>query len=502
MRLSELNNHSSVVIQCHDNPDADALASGWGVYTYCQKNNIPARFIYGGKFPLQKSNLVLMKETFEIPIEYVSEMEEEIPFLVTVDCQYGEGNVAKFPAKEVAVIDHHRVFGERPKMSEIRSNLGSCATVVWDMLAKEGIDVNEIPNLSTALYYGLMTDTNGFAELNHPLDRDLRDKLDYKKSDITLFRNSNLSLDELKIAGEALKNSEYNAQYCYGLVESQPCDPNILGVIGDMFLEVQGVNACLVYTILKFGVKLSLRSCFREVQANELAAYLAEEIGSGGGSTEKAGGFLDKKLIEDAGYEYTSEGIRALLGKRMETYFTQTEVIYVKDFKGDLTGYPLYTKKELVFGYVDPADMGLVGTEASIRTLEGDIDIILDDDMYIMIGVAGEIYPQKKTAFLKNYKYSDEKYVFSGEYEPSVKNTKTGDSISIIPYAKACLTTAKGKIHAMTLDHRVKLFTSWDEEKYYLGKVGDHLVARYDNPGDVYIVAKHIFDITYEEADQ
>ena len=500
MKLSELINYSEVVIQCHDNPDADALASGWGVYMYCQKNDIPVRFIYGGKFPLQKSNLVLMKDVFDIPIEYVNDIEEEIPFLVTVDCQYGEGNVTKFPAKEVAVIDHHRVSGDLPKMCEIRSNIGSCATVVWDMLSHEGINVNDNTNLATALYYGLMTDTNGFAELNHPLDRDLRDRLIYKKSDISLFRNSNLSLNELKIAGDALRNAEYDSTYRYGMVESQPCDPNILGVIGDMFLEVQGVNSCLVYTILKFGVKLSIRSCDKEVQANELAGYVAEGIGSGGGQTEKAGGFLEKKLIEEAGYEYSSEGIKALLKKKMSDYFTGSEIIYVKDYKGDLSDCPLYVKKELDFGYVDPTDMGLDGTLASIRTLEGDIDVMLDEDMYIMIGVNGEIYPQKEANFLKNYRYSDKKYVFTGEYEPSVKNAKTGDNISIVPFAKSCISTAKGKVFAKQLDHRVKLFTSWDEEKYYLGKPGDFLVSRQDNPGDVYIVAEHIFYISYEEA--
>ena len=48
-----------------------------------------------------------MVNRLEIPIEYVEELTETPELLVTVDCQYGERNVTKFPGRTVAVIDHH-----------------------------------------------------------------------------------------------------------------------------------------------------------------------------------------------------------------------------------------------------------------------------------------------------------------------------------------------------------------------------------------------------------
>ncbi|MCQ2519857.1 MAG: DHH family phosphoesterase [Lachnospiraceae bacterium] len=500
MRLKELLNYSNVVIQTHDNPDADALASGYAVYLYLKENNVPARFIYGGKFPLQKANLVLMKETYDIPIEYVKEIEEP-ELLITVDCQYGEGNVFPFPAKNVAVIDHHRVSRVLPEMNEVRSNLGSCSTLVWDLLRRENIDVNDNPTLATALYYGLLTDTNNFAELSHPLDRDIRDYLRIRRSDIALFRNSNLSLNELKIAGDALGNASYSEVYRYGLVEAQPCDPNILGVISDMFLEVEGVDGCLVYSILNFGVKISVRSCVKEIKGNELADYLATDIGSGGGHIDKAGGFLERDLIEKQGVVYNSDSIRGFLAARMDSYFRDSKIIYAKEGIVDLSGYPKYAKKALHLGYVDPAELGLVGKTVSIRTLEGDVDVLMNDNIYIMIGFDGEVYPQKKEFFLKNNVVSDEPYVFPGEYEPTVKDAKTGIGISVIPYARSCISTGKGTIYAKKLDNRVKVFTSWDEEKYYLGKPGDYLAARTDDPLDVYVIADYVFQATYESVE-
>ena len=68
MRLSELLIYNSIVVQCHDNPDADALASGYGVYTYLKEQGKDVRFVYGGRFRIQKSNLALMISELKIPI--------------------------------------------------------------------------------------------------------------------------------------------------------------------------------------------------------------------------------------------------------------------------------------------------------------------------------------------------------------------------------------------------------------------------------------------------
>lgn len=139
MRLSDLLSYDNIVVQCHDNPDADAIGSGFGVYHYLKSQGKKVRFVYGGRYRIQKSNLVLMVQELNIPIEYEAQLEKP-ELLVTVDCQYGEGNVTHFEAAEVAVIDHHQVGGELPALSEVRSNLGSCSTLVKELYeAEKGI---------------------------------------------------------------------------------------------------------------------------------------------------------------------------------------------------------------------------------------------------------------------------------------------------------------------------------------------------------------------------
>ena len=138
LKLSDFLKYERIVIQCHDNPDADALASGFALRWYLEKQGKKPRFIYGGNSPIAKSNLVLLNENLGINCEYVKTLEAP-ELLITVDCQYGESNVTMFDAKEIAIIDHHQIApGKKlPKLCEIRSGIGCCCTVIWDMMRKE-----------------------------------------------------------------------------------------------------------------------------------------------------------------------------------------------------------------------------------------------------------------------------------------------------------------------------------------------------------------------------
>lgn len=497
LRLSDLTNYSDIVIQCHDNPDADALACGFALKWYLEKQGKKPEFIYGGKYPVQKSNLVLMMKNLGISVRFVKSLDHKPELLVTVDCQYGESNVTKFEADNIAVIDHHQVSGILPELSEVRSNYGSCATVMNELMKKEGIDINEDIDIATAMYYGLMTDTNGFAEVSHPADKDLRDFTRMRNSDIILFKNSNLSCEELKICGEALKDVQYDYEDFYGLVEAKPCDPNILGIISDMLLEVDFVKTCIVYSVMPFGIKISVRSCVKEVKAAELAAFIAKDMGGGGGHLIKAGGFLKKDLLEKNGVVYEEAVLRKYINTRMKAYFANSKIIYAGEHEENLEEYRHYIKREVSVGYVQATHLAKTGMQIMIRTLEGDVEVNVEEDLYIILGVEGEIYPCKREKFEASYRLSDEEYHYPGEYAPEVIDMISGDRIGILPFAKTCIAAGGSGIYAKKLDHRVKVFTEWDQDNYYLGIEGDYLAVRVDDLSDIYVIAGNIFDKTY-----
>ncbi len=497
MILKDLDKYKKITIQCHDNPDADAIGSGYALYEYFRKKGKEVRLIYSGRNQIAKSNLCLMVEHLQIPIEYIPKSYGKIDgLLLTVDCQYGEGNVTKFVADDLAIIDHHQVEVLDVELSEIRSNLGSCSTLVWDMMKEAGYDFKDDLIIGTALYYGLFSDTNQLSEIRNPLDLDLLDAIEYNKSLMTLLRNSNLSLKELEIAGIALIRSIYNDDYRYAIIKAQPCDPNLLGLISDFLLQVDSIDTCVVYNELSDGYKLSVRSCSKEVRACELAEYLTKDIGSGGGHNEKAGGFISMHKYEE---HYKTLHSEAYFSDRMNDYFDHIDIIYAKDYEIDIKDMAMYGKKKLPLGYVKTTDIEAPGTPLTVRTLEGDVDICVDPNIFIMIGIRGEVYPIKQEKFNASYKVIEEPFELHAEYLPTVRRQMDGQSKSILEYAHSCMPTGDVTVYAKSLQQTVKIFTLWDEEKYMLGNEGDFIVVRSDDFHDIYVVEQNIFYETYEK---
>lgn len=499
MTLKDFDLFNSVTIQTHDNPDPDALASAFGLYKYFKTKGKDVEIVYSGRNKIQKANLMLMIQECGIPIKYVKDIEyQPKELLITVDCQYGEGNVTTLKANKVAIIDHHQGLG-KADYQEICPYLGSCSTLVWSLLVKEGINVKEDILLGTAFYYGLMTDTSGFMELNHPLDRDLMDSVEHSKALIKLFSNSNISLEELEIAGQALLHYDFDADNNCSIIRAKPCDPNILGFINDLALQVDEILVSIVYNEMISGYKLSVRSCTIEVKANELADYITSDIGSGGGHIEKAGGYIDKSMFKQKYGE--NKDIDEYLNEIIADYYKNSEIIYAKDYHQDTSDMKTYSKKKIPLGYVDLSNIMENGTNITVRTLEGDVDMKVDGSFYIMIGLKGEVYPISKEKFEKSYDRVDGPYVFEGEYEPTIHDKYHGVVINLIEHAKVCINSGKNKIYAKELDKMVKIFTLWDSEKYYLGKPGDFIACRLDDDSDVYIIEHDIFYKTYEPAD-
>lgn len=505
MRLQDLEVFEQITIQCHDNPDADALGAGYALYCYFLEKGKQVRLVYSGRNRIQKSNLRLMVEELNLPVEYIAPQKAGAikveGLLLTVDCQYGAGNVTGLTGDEVAIIDHHQVEIEDVKLSVITPNLSSCATLVWKMLKEAGYEVTD-EKLGTALYYGLYTDTNQFSELYNPLDMDMRESLPYDKSLITLFRNSNLSLKELEIAGIALIRYSYNDDYEFAVIKAQPCDPNILGLISDFLLQVDIIKTCVVFNENPDGFKLSVRSCVREVNASELAAFLTEDIGSGGGHFEKAGGFISKRRYEEKFPTMHAEGY---FNNRMTEYFDSFELIYSDTFAADVSSMKKYQKQKLPQGYVKADEVLPVGTPITVRTLEGDSNMTVTEDLYIIIGVKGEVYANSRAQFERAYAKTDKKYNYAEcclhpEYEPVIKNREDGKSLVLTEYAKVCISSGDAPIYAKTLEKGVKVFTPWYKGNYMLGRPGDYLAVRSDDLQDVYVVEKDVFAKSYEEA--
>ena len=488
MKLSELTAYKDIAIQCHNFPDADTIACGYAVYKYLRYHGINAKLFYSGPKKITKSNMLIMIKELDIPVEYIDELDHAPELLVTVDCAYGESNVKHFDAKNIAVIDHHICKLEMPPMSEVRSNYGSCSTIIYKMLLDEGFDVDGDIKLSTALYYGLYTDTNSFSELSHAADKDLRDFAKFDMPLITVLKNSVLSCEEMGIAAEALNGCVYMNDIGTAIVEAKPCDPNILGFISDLLLQVDTVSDCVVFCSTGFGYKLSVRSCSNQINASEFVKYITENIGNGGGHADKAGG-----MITDS-----SSGIPVpeIIRQKIISYFKDTDILRAsKD--NHITGLAPYIKQSVTLGYIPSLDIVPEGTEILIRMLEADTTLKASADTYIMVGISGEVYPINKTVFEQKYVPCDELPDMDQEYPPAVIDSVNNIRIPLADRIKGCTSAGGSKILAKQLIRYTKVFTLWDPDHYLYGRPGDYLAMSVNDSKDIYIVRRDIFEKTY-----
>ncbi|NBI69383.1 hypothetical protein D1646_21995 [Pseudoflavonifractor sp. 60] len=345
MRLETLLNYNDIVIQCHDDPDADTIASGFALQKYLESQGKQPKLVYSGPRRISKGNLTKMVKLFHIDIAHTdpSERREDPPeLLITVDCQDGESNVTPLPRRELAAIDHHCAECSGPKgkdtLREVRSDYGACSTILWSMLKDAGFELDRV--LSSALYYGLYMDTVAFKSLAsaHSRDQEMRRELESGELDregIEELKRANLNAETLRILGKAISELHFYHDYHFAVAQAQPCDPNILGVISDQVMEVDGVDLCVSYCLLPEAerkqdaeFKFSVRSYLAGIPASDLAQYIANGLGgNAGGRNTSAGGVLSERALKqeisdvaEIGWDGFSSAVGRLIYRKIADY--------------------------------------------------------------------------------------------------------------------------------------------------------------------------------------
>lgn len=519
MTLTSMLTYDDIVIQCHDDPDADAIASGYVLLKYLESRGKSPRLVYSGRREANKKSLLLMLKELDIPLEYLPKWdrapEDGAELLITVDCRAGQRNVSALPCQNLAVIDHHELgMGEvLPALHEVRTDCGACVTVVWAMLKEAGFAIED-RLLSTALYYGLYMDTQKFKGAEK-LDREMLDALRFDWDIILLLQSADLELDDFRTAGSAFTNLRYHPEHHFVAVAPvDTCAPYMLGVVSDMMMDVHELDVCAAYCILEQEqcVKVSVRCCKRKDRADELVHWLVRGMGNdGGGDRTKAAGRLPLAFLKEScpdGDLLQAAG--ELIYQRLTDYFDtpprrlapRTEAYEperAKEFCREKAA--LYHKKKVPVGYVRAMDLFPLGTEILLRMLEGDIIKRVTPDLCIMVGVDNEVYHTTEENLQKNYDLLDEAFpVDSGSpWTPKVYHAGKKEAKLLAPYAKMCVAKDGTRLWASQLNCRLEVFV-WGD--WHLGEPGDWLVCREDDHQDAYIIQKSIFERTYERAEE
>ncbi len=281
----------TILLQPHDIPDPDAIASSFGLLRLLEHFHIPTEILYVDN--VEKANSKRMMELFDIPMTIKTETKVigKQDLILLIDTQTGHSNVTDLRGQFVGVIDHHKFLGNKNYVyMDVKSSIGACSSIVASYY--KGLAIEPSTQVATALLYGIMTDTDHLVRSQDQLDLEMFYWL-YKLADMTqirYLRMNEIGLEDLEAYTRALQNIEIYGSTCF--VDIGDCNDSLLGTISDMVFTIENVDVIVSYAKREDGVKLSIRSGDVKIKANNLVSYIIDKHGAGGGHDEMAGGFI------------------------------------------------------------------------------------------------------------------------------------------------------------------------------------------------------------------
>ena len=306
LELLECLTNEHVIVQMHNYPDQDALASAMGLKVLLEAKGKKVTIGYEGI--IDKENTLKMIELLEIEIYPRAELrltkEDEI---IIVDGQRGNINMANFVGKEVACIDHHQTRKlEEYKFCDIRSDVGACASIIASYFVENELEMSQ--DVATALLYGIKMDTHnmtrGVSQLDLQIFTYLFERANHDK--LKIFENYCLKLSDLEAYRTAINTLRLENGVGMASVGSD-CPEAVMASVSDFLLTLSDVKVSLVHSYRAGGIKFSVRTELEQVDVSVLIRKALEGMGDGGGHADMAAGFIPEVSERQTAESYVAE---------------------------------------------------------------------------------------------------------------------------------------------------------------------------------------------------
>ena len=289
--VSVLDRGHPVIIQAHDYPDHDAIASGFALSHLLTTFGYWCELCYGGD--LLGYSIGDAISMLNIPAVAASSLTiTDRSQVVLVDGYAGNKNVTDLSGDLIGIIDHHKP-PEIPdcRFFDIRPEVGSCATIIYQYYLETDTDIGR--DIATALLMGLMMDTANMTRGVAPVDlaafSGLFFKGDWEKA-AYILRNC-LSVRDLPVFRHALTNCRLHEDVCFVELEKS-CRPELLGLISDYFLSLKEVLFVVTSETDEEECRISIRSEDPDRPADLAIKLALKGVGAGGGHIHMSGGSI------------------------------------------------------------------------------------------------------------------------------------------------------------------------------------------------------------------
>lgn len=291
-----------IVVQTHDFPDLDAVASAWGLAELLKRKGFEAKCFYRGR--IRSRSLSRLVSELGVSV-YNSLPALPSPQVIVVDGSPANGNVSLFEGELVGVIDHHCASAKiSPHYLDLRPELAACSTIIegyWEE-SREALP----RDLATALITGLQSDTDFLSRRAAPEDFAAYARLfalgDFDRA--SRIVRTVFDLRELGLVTRALDGSVFKDGMFWAFLPG-PCGQEVLAVLAEFALRTEEVRVAVVVERGENstdvgqadqpsaqGIHVSVRSKDPGISAFHLVQKSLEGYGSGGGHSHSAGGFI------------------------------------------------------------------------------------------------------------------------------------------------------------------------------------------------------------------
>jgi nanoRNase/pAp phosphatase (c-di-AMP/oligoRNAs hydrolase) len=295
-----------LLVLTHDNPDPDAMASGSALAALCSKLwNVQTRLAYSGLVARAENKTMLAVLTPEWePIENINDLYL-FPACALVDTQPGSGNNS-LPSDLVPriVIDHHHPIRDgldNIQFLDIQTEMGATSSIVYQYLEAAGIEPG--PTLSTAIFYGIQTDTQSLSRSGSSIDQEIYFKLLSRIDREKLIQviQAGLPREYFKAFNEGLKATRVYGKAVISYL-GQLHRPDFVAEMADALIRLEDARAVLCLGYHDDLLYLSLRTPTVENDAGHLIQAIVTPNGKAGGHGTIAGGQI---RINDKSVEKT-----------------------------------------------------------------------------------------------------------------------------------------------------------------------------------------------------
>jgi nanoRNase/pAp phosphatase (c-di-AMP/oligoRNAs hydrolase) len=282
-----------VVIQTHDFPDHDAMASAFALGLLLERFGFTPKLLYRGL--IRSYSLWSMISDLAIPVTRVT--GEASGEWLHAPCIVVDGNPTNRNAQQItdclfAVIDHHG-NSEQPDCPfvDIRTDYGSCSSIIESYWHELNLKPDKVA--ATALLMGIQMDTDFLSRRVHQADLDSLHRIflvaDWEYGSRVV--KTALSKKDLNSLQTAIANARMQEGVFFTVI-NEDITQEAISIMADFFLRLREVSITILVENKGETRPVSVRSRLPEVSAARLIQAALKGIGEGGGHDYMAGGLL------------------------------------------------------------------------------------------------------------------------------------------------------------------------------------------------------------------